>query len=127
LLSILRTIINGAKENNAHIVIGDLKGVRKSVKDRRMNRIVSNMSYYRLTQMIQVVKVNERYTSKMCHGCGKRGKRISQGFFMCPHCEIEYNADLNGAINIAKRSLDDMSSDGAVLDTTHNSGEMKLC
>ncbi|MCQ5374461.1 MAG: transposase [Candidatus Methanomethylicia archaeon] len=28
--------------------------------------------------------------------------RKSQGLFICPHCG-EYNADLNGAINIAKK------------------------
>ncbi len=133
---ISRDIVDEAKEQNAYITIGELKGIRKSAKGRRMNRIVSNMPYYKLTQMIiykaewegiQVVKVSERYTSKTCHSCGKRGKRPFQGFFVCPHCGMEYNADLNGAINIAKRSLDYMSIDGAVLDTALNSGEMKLC
>lgn len=133
---ISRDIVDEAKEQNAHIVIGELKGIRKSAKGRRMNRIVSNMPYYKLTQMIiykaewegiQVVKVSERYTSKTCHNCEKRGKRPFQGLFVCPHCGMEYNADLNGAINIAKRSLDYTSIDGAVLDTARNSGEMKLC
>lgn len=133
---ISRDIVDEAKEQNAHIVIGELKGIRKSAKGRRMNRIVSNMPYYKLTQMIiykaewegiRVVKVSERYTSKTCHCCGKRGKRPFQGLFMCPHCGMEYNADLNGAVNIAKRSLDYTSIDGAVLDTALNSGEMKPC
>ena len=79
-----------------------------------MNRIVSNMPYYRLTQMITykaqwegvpVYKVNERNTSKTCHRCGAEGKRPFQGLFKCPSCGLEYNADLNGAVNIAKRGL----------------------
>ena len=133
---ISRGIVNEAKEHKAIIVLGDLKGIRKNARGKRMNRIVSNMPYYRLTQLIiykaqwtnvQVIKVSERNTSKTCHNCGSKGKRPSQGLFKCPNCGLEYNADLNGAINIAKRSLGYMPSDGAVFDTAHNSGDMKPC
>lgn len=133
---ISRDIVDEAKEHDAHIVIGELKGIRRSAKGRRMNRIVSNMPYYKLTQMIiykaewegiQVVKVSERYTSKTCHRCGNRGKRPVQGLFVCPHCGLEYNADLNGAVNIAKRFSEQVLENGAVLDTAHNSGEVKPC
>lgn len=34
------------------MVLGDLKGIRNRARGRRMNRIVSNMPYYCLTQMI---------------------------------------------------------------------------
>ena len=103
---ISRDIVDEAKEQNAHIVVGELKGIRKSAKGRRMNRIVSNMPYYKLTQMIiykagwegiQVEKVSERYTSKTCHCCGSKGKRPFQGLFVCRECGLEFNADLNGA------------------------------
>jgi len=133
---ISRDIVNEAKKQKATIVLGDLKGIRKMAKGKRMNRIVANMPYYRLTQMITykalwegipVIKVSEKNTSKTCHKCGAEGKRPFQGLFKCPYCGLEYNADLNGAINIAKRSLGYMPSDGAVLDTALNSGEMKLC
>lgn len=133
---ISRDIVDEVKEQNAHIVVGELRGIRKSAKGRRMNRIVSNMPYYKLTQMIvykaewegiQVLKVSERYTSKTCHSCEKRGRRPFQGLFVCFYCGLAYNVDLNGAINMAKRSLDYISIDGAVLDTAFNSGEMTLC
>jgi hypothetical protein len=51
---------------------------------------------------------------KICHICGCEGDRQTQGLFVCTHCG-EYNADLNGAINIAKkfeRSLGYMPLDG---------------
>jgi len=72
--------------------------------------MISNMPYYRLTKMIEykamlvgipVITTSEAYTSRTCHICGCEGKRKTQGLFICPHCG-EYNADLNGAINIAK-------------------------
>ncbi len=63
-----------ALTSNSTIVVGDLKGIRSSAKGkgRKFNRIVSNMSYLELTQMlehkanwegIRVIKVNERGTS----------------------------------------------------------------
>jgi putative transposase len=50
---------------------------------------------------IPVITTSEAYTSRTCHICGCEGKRKTQGLFICPQCG-EYNADLNGAINIAK-------------------------
>jgi len=82
------------------------------------------MPYYRLTQYIKykaewegipVLAIPEFNTSKTCHRCGEKGKRVSQGIFKCPNCGLEYNADLNGAINIAKLSLGYMLRGGAEL------------
>lgn len=110
-----RDIVNQAKNLGATIVLGDLKDIRKRAKGKRMNRIVSSMPYYRLTQMISykagwegipVRFVKENHTSKLCHRCGAEGRRPFQGLFKCPNCGLEYNADLNGAINIAKRGLE---------------------
>jgi putative transposase len=120
---ISREIVNEAIKSNSAIVLGELKGIRKSAKGKRMNRIVSNMPYYKLTkyieykagwQGIQVFEINERETSHICSRCGSVGKRPYQGLFVCPKCG-EYNADLNGCINIAKRSLEYILRDGVQL------------
>ncbi|MEM4158083.1 MAG: transposase [Candidatus Methanomethylicaceae archaeon] len=106
-------IVSLALAANSYIVLGDLKGIRKRVNGRgkRLNRIVSSMPYYRLTKMIEykamlvgipVITTSEAYTSITCHVCGCEGKRKTQGLFICAHCG-EYSADLNGAINIAKK------------------------
>jgi len=114
---ISRNIVNIATRNNSVIVLGDLKGIRSAAKGKgkRFNRIVSNMPFYRLTQMIQykakwegvpVLKVNERGTSKTCSICGSEGKRPYQGLFKCDSCDYQANADFNGAKNILKRGMD---------------------
>ena len=106
-------IVSFADSANSYIAMGDLRGIRKRAngKGKRFNRIVNNMPYYRLAKMIEykamlrgipVVAMSETYTSKTCHICGCEGARKTQGLFVCPHCG-EYNADLNAAINIAKR------------------------
>lgn len=131
--NISRAIVDKAKVNKAVIVLGKLKGVRQRARGRRMNRIVASMPYYRLTQLITykalwegipAIKISERNTSKTCHKCGKMGRRPSQGLFKCPNCGLEYNADLNGAINLAKRFSEQGLENGAVLDTALNSGVM---
>ena len=53
----------------------------------------------------RVLVISEAWTSKTCWKCNTRGKRIRQNLFQCINtkCGWNYNADVNGAINIAKR------------------------
>jgi putative transposase len=129
-------IVSLADSADSYIVLGDLTGIRRRVKGKgkRFNRIVSNMPFYRLTKMIEykamlkgipVITTSEAYTSKTCHVCGCEGNRKSQGLFVCSHCG-EYNADLNGAVNIGKkfeRDLGYMPLSGVVCEPTLNHAE----
>jgi putative transposase len=121
---ISRQIVNEAKETGSTIVLGDLRGIRQTAKGKRMNRIVSSMPYYKLTQFIKykaawdgipVLIIPEAYTSKACHRCGCLGSRPYQGLFLCYSCGLRYSADLNGARNILKRALGYIPSAGASL------------
>ncbi len=135
---ISRKIVNRANENNSLIVIEDLKNIRNrdTGKGKTMNRIVNSMPYWKLTKMIeykgkekgiQVVKVNERDTSKTCHKCGsKNTSRPTQGRFDCKTCGLEnYNADLNGAKNILQRFLAYMVGNGAFVNKPITEAYMK--
>jgi len=121
---ISRQIVDEAKETGSTIILGDLKGIRQRAKGKRMNRIVSNMPYYKLTQFIKykaawdgvaVLIIPEAYTSKSCHRCGSIGSRPYQGLFLCHACGLRYSADLNGSRNILKRALGYIPSAGAAL------------
>ena len=122
---ISKDIVRQAKQLNATIVIGMLSGIRERArrKGRRFNRIVNAMPFNKLSQFIEykamnegipVVYANEAYTSITCHVCNNVGTRPAQGLFKCHVCGLEYNADLNGAINIGKRFSDHWLLDGAV-------------
>lgn len=114
-------IVSFADFTNSCIVLGNLKGIRKQRKGKRLNRIISNMPYYKLSKMIEykaelkgipVVSMREDGSSKTCHICNNEGERETQGLFVCSSCG-EYNADLNGAINLGKRFLSYMLLNGA--------------
>jgi len=127
---ISKDIVEQAEQNNACIVLGNLKGIRKSAKGkgRRMNRIVANMPYFKLTQYIQykaawkgiqVKQISEKDTSKTCHKCGQIGNRKTQGLFTCG-CGLQYNADLNSALNIANRFSEQCFENGVVCESAQN-------
>ena len=136
---ISREIVDEAERENATVVLGDLTGIRQRAqnKGRRMRRIVGNMPFYRLTQMITykatlkgilVVTTSEAYTSATCHVCGCEGDRKKQGLFLCRHCG-EYNADLNGVINIGlkfERNLGYMPLFGAVREPAQTPTALRL-
>jgi len=88
---ISRQIVDEARETGSTIILGDLKGIRQRAKGKRMNRIVSSMPYYKLTEFIKykaawdgvaVLVIPEAYTSKVCHRCGCPGSRPYQGLFL---------------------------------------------
>jgi putative transposase len=110
---IAANLVEQARERGAVIAIGDLTGIRNNSKEKRMNRIVNAMPFNRLSHYIEykaawagvpVIKVDEAYSSRECRICHQDGRRPSQGRFVCSFCG-EYNADLNGAVNIGRRAL----------------------
>ena len=118
-----KCIVDLAERNNSMIVLGDLKGIRKGGKGKRFNRIINSFPFNKLSFFIEykahlrgiaVVKIKEDYTSRTCSRCEEEGKRLNQGLFKCSHCKYQANADFNGAMNILKRSLSHVLSDGAV-------------
>ncbi len=122
---IAKDIVDEAEKHNAMIAIGNLSGVRKNNKGRKVNRKINSMPFYRLKEYIKykalergiaVIEVPEHYTSKQCSRCGSMNtKRPSQGLFICLDCGYQINADVNGAKNILKRAVGYMLTAGVVV------------
>ncbi|MFX0097729.1 MAG: RNA-guided endonuclease InsQ/TnpB family protein [Candidatus Hodarchaeota archaeon] len=101
------------------IVFGDLKAVRKprikgKTRCRRNNRKIHTMSsnrtkhmltYKALWEEIPTIPLSEAYTSQLCWRCKSLNTEIKKRSFRCKDCGLEYNRDLNGAINIGNRLL----------------------
>lgn len=112
--NVTRNIIDECvRRNIGTIVIGDLKGIRYNKDFGKAGNqklyawafaeVLRQIQYKAEEVDIEVILVNERNTSKTCHVCGIIGKRVERGNFICPDCQIEINADVNGAFNILNK------------------------
>jgi len=104
-------------KNVSEIVCGDLRGIRDNCKkgngSRKRNKIVNNFwSYHYITNRIKITAENygirltlidESSTSSYCPICGVKGRRVYRGLFYCKRCGKKMNADVVGALNIARR------------------------
>jgi transposase len=80
-----------------------------------LRRLVTGWAYGRAIQFIQeecaergipLRVVDERWTSMACPRCGSRNTdRPTQSIFHCWNCQLTYNADYAGALNIGSRFL----------------------
>ena len=123
---IAKAIVDEAEWLNAIIAIGNPKGIRRNGKGRRFNRKLNSWPFWKLRQYVEykanwrgirVIEVSEAYTSQRCWRCGAIGVRSGKhyGLFECPRCGLKENADRNGAFNIGRRALGQVSKVGAVV------------
>ena len=104
-------------ENVSEIVCGDLRGLREKCRkengSRKRNKIVNNFWSHRyITNRLKITAENhgirltlidESNTSSICPICGIRGSRVYRGLFHCKKCGKKMNADVVGALNIARK------------------------
>jgi IS605 OrfB family transposase len=109
------------------VAIGRTNYKRRMFKgdgDKQLRKLVHRWAYARIIVMtglkcaeqgIQVVKINEAWTSRTCHRCGSTNtERPTQEQFICKACGLEYDADLNAAHNIASRCQVDRLKAGMI-------------
>lgn len=94
------------------IAIGDLRGIRDRVDySARVNQKIHQWLFRKISDLIktkaealgiEVVFVDESYTSQTCPVCGKRHKTSTRNF-RCTDCGFEWHRDAVGALNIRKK------------------------
>jgi len=114
---VTREVVEYAESvENPVLVLEDLTYIRENMDygeymNRRLHgwgfaKLHAQIRYKAAEKGIPVETVNPRNTSKACHACGKHGYRPRQATFRCSNDDCwlgEYQADVNGAINIADR------------------------
>ncbi|ELY42872.1 RNA-guided endonuclease InsQ/TnpB family protein [Natronorubrum tibetense] len=114
---VTREVVEYAESvENPLLVLEDLTYIRENMDygeymNRRLHgwgfaKLHAQIRYKAAEKGIPVETVNPRNTSKACHACGEHGYRPRQATFRCSNddCWVsEYQADVNGAINIADR------------------------
>lgn len=122
--TIARNIVDEASEMEKPVIKLENTGIRqmreevneeqdknwwKSTINRwAVGRLIEFIEYKAEIEGIKVEKINPRNTSKECHKCGEEGNRPNQRDFYCQNSSCEnyesrIDADMNAALNIAKR------------------------
>ncbi len=121
--NILAHLFRKLKQYNvSEIVIGELKGIRDSQipsyykNKKKINEMIQNFWSLGLFKKklqnkceefgIELVEIDEAYTSSTCPICNKR-VRPNDRMFKCPHCGYEQDRDVVGSINILKKYFND--------------------
>lgn len=109
---ISKALVMFAKENNACVVLEDLKAIRQTAKSRRKQRYsLHSWSFYQQQSMIEykakkfgvsVQYVAPQYTSQRCSRCGhiEQANRI-KNLFCCKKCGTVEDSGVNAGFNIA--------------------------
>jgi putative transposase len=96
------------------VVIGDLRTIRQCTDhghtaNQRLHQMPSGLVRHMLTYKaqrlgMQVVLVDERYTSRSCPACGQRYKPTGR-MYRCrnPQCRFVFHRDGVGAVNIRQK------------------------
>ena len=118
---ISKRLVEVAKGTQRAIVLEDLKGIRERAKkgtrktvNKTMRQALSLWAFYQLRQFIEykaraagvlVIYIDPRNTSRTCSKCGHVDKksRRDQEHFVCTACGYALNANINAALNIARR------------------------
>jgi IS605 OrfB family transposase len=109
--TISKQIVQLAKSECKGIAIEDLTGIRFSANKKgkkfrtrigkwNFNQLRSFLTYKCLLNGIKLVVVPPNYTSKTCSNCFHIGIRRGKKF-ICNNCNSVFDADHNGAKNIA--------------------------
>lgn len=102
--------------------VAQKSGLNKAILNEGWGMFVALLAYKMTEEGGALALVPPYYTSKNCSCCRKRGKRDSQAIFLCsnPVCEqyeLEINADLNAALNILSRGLEQSCLDASWVKT----------
>ena len=120
-----------------YFIFEDLSGIRKKSKGRRMNRRISNWSFYQLEMYTKykaeavgkvVDYVDPRYTSQRCNSCGYIDrKNRNRGEFCCIKCRNTDGADQNASKNIRDKWIrNKISKEQAPVNEPNNSQNIDI-
>lgn len=109
---ISKALVLFARDNDACLVLEDLKEIRQTAKTRKKQRYsLHSWSFYQQKQMIEykakkygvnLFTVEPQYTSQRCSCCGHIEQANRKGnLFQCKKCGIVEDSGVNAGFNIA--------------------------
>ena len=116
---ITKQIVNSIDSGNT-IVLEKLTGIRNAKARKEQRKELNKWNFFQFEQFlkykamakgIRIEYTPARYTSQKCSKCGTilKSNRKSQAVYLCSHCSLSLNADLNASRNIRQNYLDAIS------------------
>ncbi|MHB1545696.1 MAG: RNA-guided endonuclease InsQ/TnpB family protein [bacterium] len=114
-LDVIHKLTTELVKNFGFIAIEKLL-VNNLVRNKHLSKSIYDVSWGKFTELllykaaeagINVVQVNPKNTSKTCSKCWhiKEDLTLADRLFVCPHCGLEIDRDVNAAINILRLGL----------------------
>lgn len=93
---------------NALVILEDLSHIKNTMLYGRWNRgeLKRWVTHYVELNGGRVFSVNPAYTSQECYKCKRQGRFRDYSTFVCEHCELVVNRDVNASANVALRGLE---------------------
>lgn len=130
-----KSVIDRAASENVDVIfIGDITNIRKHVNfGRKTNQKFHKLPYRKIIRQLKykaqlagidvVDDIKENYTSQTCCICkdtpcrehAVKSNRKYRGLYVCRDCGSVLNADINGAVNIAKKYLESLNIEKPVV------------
>ncbi len=89
---------------NPGVNVAAKAGLNRSIQAQSWGLIRQQLSYKAEWAGREFVEVDPRYTSRLCSRCGLEGERKGKAF-TCPTCGLQWDVDLNAAVNILRRAF----------------------
>jgi IS605 OrfB family transposase len=116
---ITKQIVNSI-DSGSTIILENLKGIRNAKARKEQRKELNKWNFFQFEQFlkykamakgIRIEYTPARYTSQKCSRCGTilKSNRKSQAIYLCKHCSLSLNADLNASRNIRQNYLDAIS------------------
>jgi putative transposase len=90
----------------------------KSISDAGMGELRRQVTYKAEWYKVELIIADRFFaSSKTCSGCGqvKETLLLSMRTYVCEHCGLELDRDLNAAINLAQLGIKDVDQELAEL------------
>ncbi|WP_278335284.1 RNA-guided endonuclease InsQ/TnpB family protein [Clostridium kluyveri] len=99
-----KTIVIGNLSQEKMIKNSEIKKFNRSIKENwGLGKFKTYLTYKAKLHDVEIVKINEAYTSKICSNCGnKHDMPLSNRVYKC-ECGMSIDRDINSAINIFNR------------------------
>lgn len=113
-------------DDNQAVIVETLKAANmmknhslaRAIGDASWNSFILKLEYKAAAAGVHLVKIDQWFaSSKTCHCCGHKAPEmpLNVRFWQCPACGVEHDRDINAAVNIQRKGINDLNAAGLVV------------